>query len=442
MTGKDLLEIIFKHIVKITWPVRKSLSRFLMRTFLSTAEKHTEITTAYFSYLRWWTKSKIDIQMFPLDWLDQSNIHEKGLLRHGSKDVAFGPHNIGQDQLTETVRLPDIYYFVFENVRVSIESSSFILNDKSILVDRAVGPDLHKYNLASGHLIKHFGEVGIVRLGQTEHLKKGLFLGGNGASNYYHWLIEILAKLEFLQKLPDYYKNYPLLVSEDVSRISSFRESLDIYANGRELILLNKEASYVIENLIYINTPNNLPFNLFGDGKFKISYAAIDRVSIDFLRERALQAVEGVSAQIEDPKKIFFGRKNERRKYNQEEILDYLSNLGFTLVFMEELSFAEQVRTIHNANYIVGPTGAAWTNLIFCRPGTKALCWMAEELGAFSAYSNIANVVGVDLRYLTYKAGVNSTGELYYQDYYIDIDMIRKGLFTLGENQDLINGHA
>jgi capsular polysaccharide biosynthesis protein len=174
-----------------------------------------------------------------------------------------------------------------------------------------------------------------------------------------------------------------------------------------------------------------LPFNLFGNQKFKCDYVTIDSLSIDYLRKIALQDAMKTSARSSYPKKIFLRRKSGLRNYNQDEVFDYLSVLGFSEIFMEDLSFLEQVRTVHHADYIVGPTGAAWTNLIFCRSGTKGLCWMADEFGDFSAYSSIAGMVGVDLRYVTYEAGISSTRALYAKDYHIDLSMIEKGLTAL-----------
>ena len=125
--------------------------------------------------------------------------------------------------------------------------------------------------------------------------------------------------------------------------------------------------------------------------------------------------------------------KSGIRNYNQDEVFNYLSVFGFTKIFLEDLSFLEQVRTIYHADLIVGPTGAAWTNLIFCRSGARGLCWMADESGDFSAFSSIAGMVGVDLIYITYKSDVRSTRELYSKDYYIDLSMIENGLSVLGE---------
>ena len=98
---------------------------------------------------------------------------------------------------------------------------------------------------------------------------------------------------------------------------------------------------------------------------------------------------------------------------------------------MEELSLKEQISLISNAEVIAGPTGAAWTNLIFCREGAKCLCWMADEYGEFSAFSNLARVVGADLRYVMHRTGAKSIGELYYLNYHVDGKEIQKALNVL-----------
>lgn len=406
----------------------------LLTTFIHGALIHKESANAFFSLCRWRSNSRINIKALPLVWMDESSANEKGLLRHGTMATIYGPHYIGRAQSTDRVCLPEIHYYLFACARVYVSSSSVILNDKQVIIERAVGSDQSKYDYAYGHIMAHGGDTAVIRFGKSEEIKKGIFLGGNGSSNYYHWIVEILAKLEYLSKLPKHYQEYPLLVSEDVVQIPSFKDTLDLFAKGHQVITLSKELSYVVDELIYINSPNNLPFNLSGKQRFKSNYVSIDSASIAYLGKTALQAALQTQTPSNYPKKIFLSRKGVLRNYNQDEVFDYLSVYGFTKVFMEDLSFLDQVRTVQHADIIVGPTGAAWTNLIFCKPGTKGLCWMADEFGDFSAYSSIAGMVGVDLRYLTYSTGVYSTAELYYKDYTIDLCMIEKGLSELGEH--------
>lgn len=419
--------------------ILRPILRYFIKAFSYCGSIHRASANAFskalFSLIRWVSNSRIDIRIMalPLVWMDELECNKKGLLSRGVKGITYGPHYIGRVQSTENIYRSDINYYVFERARVSVISSSVILNDKRVIIDRALSQDQDKYNYAGGHILAHDGDTVIVHTGKSEDIKKGFFLGGNGSSNYYHWMVEILAKLEFLSKLPERYQKYPLLVSEDVVGTPSLKETLDLFANGCELIVLSEKMSYVVDELIFINCPSNVPFNMLGNQKAKLPDCSINNLSIDYVRKIALQNALKTAMPLNYQKKIFLGRKSGIRNYNQDEVFNYLSAFGFTKIFLEDLSFLEQVRTIYHADFIVGPTGAAWTNLIFCRSGARGLCWMADESGDFSAFSSIAGMVGVDLIYITYKSDVRSTRELYSKDYYIDLSMIENGLSVLGE---------
>ncbi|MDX2479905.1 MAG: glycosyltransferase family 61 protein [Desulfuromusa sp.] len=381
---------------------------------------------------RWLFEKYTNRKVLPLIWMDAIEGHEKGILRCGKKNNSYGPHFVGGNQETSEVHLPDVNYHVFKKARISVLSSSVILNDDLVIIERANGPDQDNFNYSSGHILKNGIDSAVVRLGNYKSIDRGFFLGGNGSFNYFHWIVEIIAKSEFFFQLPECFRKYPILVSEDCSTVQSFKETLAVFFGDTEVVVLKNNLSYVVDSLIYINSPNSLPFNLKTGSRFNCSYAVIDRASIGFLRETGLKDLLSSASSDNYPMKIFLARKNMRRNYNQEEIFDHLKALGFEKVFFEDLSFMEQVKTAHHAQYIVGPTGAAWTNLIFCQKGAKALCWMAQEFDSFSVYSTIAHAVGVDLRYLTYEAGVYSTSDLYSKDYIIDPSTILQGLHTLG----------
>jgi len=366
--------------------------------------------------------------------MDQSDAHEQGLLCHGGSGTSYGPHHVNGTQLAEPISLPDVNFRVFENARVSATSSSVILNDKKVLIERVLDSDQRKFNYAGGQIFLHWSKIAVVRLGSAEKVKKGIFLGGNGSFNYYHWVVEILPKFQFIHSLPSPYSNYPLLISEDIERISTFKETLGLFMSDCEVIVLKKDRSYVIGNLVYIDSPSNLPFNLRKKERFNISYSHISGDSLKYIRKVALAKINNYTHQdVVITKRIFLCRMNKRRRYNENDVFKCLAVYGFKKVYMEDLSFEEQVAVIHQAEWIVGPTGAAWTNLIFCQPGAKCLCWMAEEYGEFSAYSTIARLVGADLRYILYKTGARSTGELYGKDYTLDVSMIVMWLRDLGE---------
>lgn len=377
-----------------------------------------------------------NFKVLPLIWWDNLPCNDHSLLRLGGKSIAFSPHFIGFPQLSEKVNLPNVSYYIFKNARVSAVSSSVIVNDEKIIVERAAVPDQKIHNYAGGHIWVHTETNAVIFVCNESRLKRGIFLGGNGSWNYYHWMMELLAKIEFIAQLPSHLQNFPLLVSEEIFSTPSLKKTLDIFTaccvKFPEIIALKKAISYVVDELIYINTPNSLPFNLIGNVKFKCTYSSVNSHSIEYLRNTALKYLLQDLKPKNYSSRIFLCRKTIRRNYNQDAVFTCLKKYGFTQVYMEDLSFSEQVKTIYYAEYIVGPTGAAWTNLIFSRAGTKALCWMAEELGDFSAFSNIARIVGVDLRYITYKADVRFIEEIYSKEYVIDLVKVELGLKELG----------
>ena len=192
-------------------------------------------------------------------------------------------------------------------------------------------------------------------------------------------------------------------------------------------------SSYVVDSLVYIDTPSNLPLNLRAGERFKPSYSHISRDSISYVRNAAMARVETLMREEgAGLKRIFLCRKEKRRRYNEDEVFECLAKFGFEKVYMGDLSFDEQLIVIRQAEWIVGPTGAAWTNLIFSQPGAKCLCWMAGEFGDFSAFSTIAQIVGVDMQYISYKTGARSTGALYLKDYAVDVNKIEQWLRRQG----------
>jgi hypothetical protein len=375
-------------------------------------------------------KSYMQLRLLPVEWLDENKNEVKKTLEQEELSYSYGPKDIGGAQCVEPVQLPAVNLYLFENARVSVLSSSILLDNK-IIIERVEGVEAKRCNYSTGHVFMHGQKSALVRNLQTEHLEQGIFLGGNGSFNYYHWMIEIIPKLMYLNELDKHgYEGFPLLVSEDVDHIKTFREALNYIVKDRPVVMLSKDKAYCVGKLVYINAPNNLPFNLRRNEKMRISDFLTRISSINFLRNRLSLSVD-FPPPANGSHRIFFARRNERRNYNQQETFEIFRQQGFQKVFMEELSLKEQISLISNAEVIAGPTGAAWTNLIFCREGAKCLCWMAEGYGEFSAFSNLARVVGADMRYVTFKTDAKSVGELYGRNYSLDAKKLRQGLATL-----------
>lgn len=362
------------------------------------------------------------VSRMPVDWLDTSTRAHRSVLADAESGVSWGPR-IGGVQPRVAVSLPAIELHEFANATVCATSSAVLLDDR-LVIERVPGIDPARGNYAGGFVVGHGRDSALVKRLPAETLDAGVFLGGNGSFNYYHWLIELLPKLNHLDQ-----RSPPLLISEDAVRIPSFADALARVAGRMPTIALRKDRAYRVRRLLHMNTPVVCPFNLFPGYTFTPSDFLTRQDAVDFVRGRLANATP--SGPATRGRRIFLARDTRRRGYNQAEVAEVFSAFGFESVVLERMSLAEQARTVSEASFIAGPTGAAWSNMIFALPGTVALCWMADILQGFAAYSNLAASVGVSLHYLLHPSPARSTSEVYQLDYRLDPAQLRNALEQL-----------
>lgn len=122
----------------------------------------------------------------------------------------------------------------------------------------------------------------------------------------------------------------------------------------------------------------------------------------ELFRDLAGRLVRGSDTASPSPERIFISRLSRTRKggayrglINEEELIDALVPLGFTVVEPEYLSFAEQVALFAQARVVVGLGGAAMFNTVFCRPQTQVVT--IESTGVFlDAHTNLFSSLGLD----------------------------------------------
>jgi capsular polysaccharide biosynthesis protein len=87
--------------------------------------------------------------------------------------------------------------------------------------------------------------------------------------------------------------------------------------------------------------------------------------NINWLRNSVLDAAE--ESDEFDDERVFISRQKAayRRVENYNEVIDLLSAYGFEPYVLEEMSFERQVALFNNAEIIVGPHGAGFSNIIW-----------------------------------------------------------------------------
>jgi capsular polysaccharide biosynthesis protein len=357
-------------------------------------------------------------------WFDECDpVIASEILLRGEKVSFYRPTLVGGSFSSGVTKAPDILMTVFKHAIVNLESSSVLDEDGTLYMERAPSErDIGGLqNYAAGHVIAHGKFSALVNLRDVEPIREGIFFGGNGSFNYYHWMLEILPRSIFLDRIPREFAHLPILVSDIVSKQPALMESFELLCPDREILVLDRKKNYKVETLIHLNSPSIIPFNLIGRSQYRAHYTHLSSKAIEHMRRVFInksKSAQAVSEQ-EFPRKVFLSRKPGKRNYNQQEIELGFKRIGFVPIYIEEYGFLEQVAIMNNAEWIAGPTGAAWTNLMFCEPGTKAVCWMADKYKDFSAYSTLAQINGVKLVYALYETEAQSTGDLYLKDYHI-----------------------
>jgi capsular polysaccharide biosynthesis protein len=386
------------------------------------------------TFLSFTTEKYNSISLKKITWLDQLEAHKIKTFHPEKNNLSYAPNFIDEKERSSSTIVPEVSLYHFKNGMIMTSVNAIVFGDNEIAIGRVPRFPLDKSQYAGGFLFSHGKKNAQIKEYQLEKIEKGIAIVGSNDRNYYHWVIEVLSKFQFIIDLPKEYDDFPILISEQALKIDSIQEYISYFGINREIVYLQSCIQYQVEELLFISSPNYFVANLRVGQQWTADSNFVRADSLKYLRDSVFSVLEK-SEQTVTPKRVFLARKGIIRDYNQAEVFDLLCQYGFEAVYLEDLSLLQQVKLMTKAEVIIGPTGAAWTNLIFCNSGTKALCWMVEELGDFSCFSNLAQFSGVNMEYLQYKVASRNTRTIYYANYIIDINKIKQWLIAKDINK-------
>lgn len=320
---------------------------------------------------------------------------------------------------TIVVKSPKTALFQLSNAIVDADSTA-ILYKKKLRVCRY---NDERYN--EGFVQWHDATNAKIKTEPIEKINSGFFLGGNGSWNWYHFLVELAPKLLlFDAKLEN-----NILVSETVLKYPSMLKILHLINENIRFIYLKKNQLYEVSNLWYINDFNHVQFNRFDD-EIKSNGTYFNTEITRNFSEKILQSIK-IEPKIAE--NIFLYRKNTHRiAKNQDEIVNFLSLYNYKAICLEELELEQQISYFYHAKSIIGISGAAWANLIFCRNQPNAICFLPENAKDFSVFSNLAQIFDVDLISQLYDNNEKHTQS----NFEIDFMYFKKTFFNLHTNYE------
>ena len=175
---------------------------------------------------------------------------------------------------------------------------------------------------------------------------------------------------------------------------------LEIYEkNSSAVTVIGSESRYVLEVLDFLNITNYVSkFSPIKCRELLLSEKSLGGI----FEKNDHKLLQRIFADIEPSKAdkpIFISRRNKSKGYldrgiQYSDLLEKkLSNCGFITVYLEDLSFIEQVSLIKSTNTVVGFHGAGLANIVWLNSNAKVI--EISETRKTSHFEHISSVCKV-----------------------------------------------
>lgn len=237
------------------------------------------------------------------------------------------------------------------------------------------------------------------------------------APNYAHWVTEILPRLNLFCEMEEF-AEVPLVINDGLH--ANIMESISAVTGGaRSMVAVPLGRSVHVQRLLSVSPTGYVPFEPRRGRPGSGSHGLFSPHALKRMRDRMISMFS--PDVCGEGREMIYLRRNSgvRRVLNDAQIESLLVEKGFRVVEPEKLTFAEQVKVFSSARVVVGGTGAALANIVFCRPGARIVIFLPRFEGtAFWYWQNIACAGGNLVSYVfgraegEQSAGVHSSYEV------------------------------
>ena len=242
-------------------------------------------------------------------------------------------------------------------------------------------------------------------------------LAGRGDGNYYHFLMDVVAKLGVLEQTPTI--TMPERWYASVSGPPFQRQLLELAGLTADALVDAVEYPHVRAEVLVVPAPPAM-------SELNPPWA------VQWLRDRLLPRVD-----LSGPgRRIYVTRgpaANNRTVLNDDEVTAVLESRGFVLVDPGAMSVSEQIRTFANAEVIVATHGAALANLVFASPGATVIELFPAGCLLPDYWRLASGIPGLNYRYLTAqgKAPRHGRAATIVRDIVVDVPALERMLDEL-----------
>ena len=267
----------------------------------------------------------------------------------------------------------------------------------AIIKDNKVLPNISYQQVNGEHKNAEFNtvfKVGTPRIIKNLNGNVLSLVQGASGNNYFHFLFDVVTKIILCDKIIKlkYIDNYYLPGCSDWQKkiLSTFDIYEDRMIDSRMVRHVKADEVLAIEHPWY------------NSGFVQEQIKNLPEWIIHLLREKFLNYAK----KFEANDKIFIDRSDSHYSHckleNNEEIINYLSEKGFQSYQVSKLDFFEQIYLFNNAKIIIGPHGAAFTNIIFSKVGLKIIELVPHNHKTVKC-EKISNILGFNYKKIKLK---------------------------------------
>lgn len=214
-----------------------------------------------------------------------------------------------------------------------------------------------------------------------------LYVTTSNSQNFFHWFLDVLQKLEFIDQSRDKILNCKYKIIIPNGHCNSYSK--------KTLGAFNLDFYYQKKNEIIISNQSIIMPNIAPTGNFRKSYVLkLSKRMKDHWTKNKIKI-------INNNNRIYISRKSaqKRKLKNEDEIIHILLKNGFIILDFDKLNFEEQLRYTLNSKILVSVHGAGLTHMLWMRKKSKILEIRARDNYNDNCYFTLASDLGHDYYY-------------------------------------------
>ena len=196
-----------------------------------------------------------------------------------------------------------------------------------------------------------------------------LVSGGASRDNFTHWFTDVIPRINIYKQKFNFETIDKFYVPSTKHKFQL--ESLSYFGISKKNIITSEKFNHIEANKLYA-TSHPCYHKPTMVRKWSLNY--LNKI---YKNKNNLPKYQKIFIHRDQLKLIDKKNLNKFSGYrvllNENDIKDYLSSIGFTIIKPENYSFSEQIKIFSNAKYVVGLYGAAMMMLTFCKKKTNVL---------------------------------------------------------------------